>query len=181
MRSNTSVELISWGSWTFVDRFLRKFRAVATVVIDESFTHHFCGSHNPLQSWRNSPRHSQITWPIGLGGYSSVRIQKKHGKFTVAELHNKFRTMPCRCCQEDTARSTANIYKDMQRRLGVVQRSRVRFRRAGKLVQSSYEKRGKGWGKEKRSERLKVSFFSLTSFSSVNVTIQASNQTTQVT
>ena len=42
----------------FVDRFLRKFRAAATVVIDESFTRHFCGSHNPLKSWRNSPRHS---------------------------------------------------------------------------------------------------------------------------
>ena len=74
-----------------------------------------------LKSWRNSPRHSQITWPIGLGGYSSVRIQKKHAKFTVAELHNNFRAMPCRCCQEDTARSAANPYKDMQRRLGVVQ------------------------------------------------------------
>ena len=59
-----------------MDRFQRKFRAVATVMIDESFTRHFCGSHNPLKSWRNSPRHSQITWPIGLGGYSSVRIQK---------------------------------------------------------------------------------------------------------
>ena len=171
MPSNTSVELTSWRSWTFVDRFLRKFRAVATVLIDGSFTRHFCGSHNPLKSWRNSPRHSQITWPIGLGGYSSVRIQKKHWKSTVAELHNKFRAMPCRCCQEDTARCAANTYKDMQRRLDVVQRSRVRFRRAGKLVQSPHVTRGKGWGKEKRSERLKVTIFSLTSFSSVNGTI----------
>ena len=50
MRTNTSVELTSWRSWTFVDRFLQKFRAAATVVIDESFTRHFCGSHNPLKS-----------------------------------------------------------------------------------------------------------------------------------
>ena len=129
-----------------MDRFLRKFRAVATVMIDESFTRHFCGSQNPLKSWRNSPRHSQITWPIGLGGYSSVRIQKNMGSSdTVAELHNKFRAMPCRCCQEDTARCAANTYKDMQRRLDVVQRSRVRFRRAGKLVQSPHVTRGKGY------------------------------------
>ena len=76
-----------------MDRLLRKFRAAATVVIDESFARHCCGSHNPLKSWRNSPRHSQITWPIGLGGDSSVfsvcKNSKKYGKFTVAKLHNK--------------------------------------------------------------------------------------------
>ena len=106
-----------------------------------------------------------------IGWVFLCKNSKKHGKFTVAELHNKFRAMPCRCCQEDTARSAANTYKDMQRRLGVVQRSRVRFRRAGKLVESSHVTRGKGWGKEKRSQRLKGTYFSLTSFSSVNGTI----------
>ena len=161
MGANTSVEHASWRSWTFVDRFLRKFRAVATVVIDESFTRHFCGSHNPLKSWRISPRHSQITCPFGLGGYSSVRIQKNMGSSPWQSCTTNF----ARCHVDAVKKTAANTYKDMQRRLGVVQRSRVRFRRAGKLVQSSNVTKGKGWGKEKRSERLNVAYFSLTSFS----------------
>ena len=152
--------------------FLRKFRA------RRKLHSPFCGSHNPLKSWRNSPRHSQITWPIGLGGDSSVTVlkssKKKHGKFTVAKVHNKRSRDACHVdavkkalldlqqTHTKTCKDAWAWYKGQES---------VSGGHAGKLVQSSHVTRGKGWGKEKRSERLKVAFFSLTSFSSVNGTI----------
>ena len=53
-----------------------------------------------------------------IGWVFLCKNSEKHGKFTVAELHNKFRAMPCRCCREDTARCAANTLQRHAKTLG---------------------------------------------------------------
>ena len=50
-----------------------------------------------------------------IGWVFLCKNSKKHGKFTVAELHNKFRAMPCRCCQEDCSKHIQRHAKTLGR------------------------------------------------------------------
>ena len=50
-----------------------------------------------------------------IGWVFLCKNSKKHGKFTVAELHNKFRAMPCRCGQEDCSKHIQRHAKTLGR------------------------------------------------------------------
>ena len=50
-----------------------------------------------------------------IGWVFLCKNSKKHGKFIVAELHNKFRAMPCRCCQEDCSKHIQRHAKTLGR------------------------------------------------------------------
>ena len=85
----------------------------------------------------------------------------------MAELHNKFRAMPCRCCQEDCSKHIQRHAKTLGR--GKKVKSPVP---AGRQVGTKFKcNEGKGMRKRETFRTTEGNIFSLTSFSSVNGTI----------